>query len=186
MTDDLKEVLSDVKESMDKALEHTKNELKKIRAGKASASMLDPVQVAYYGSPTPLQQVANVNTPDAKTITVQPWEKSLVQDIERAIINSNLGFAPQTDGERIIISLPPLTEERRIDLVKQAKGIVENGKIGVRSARKDGNELVRSLKDEISEDELKEAELEIQELTNQYINKAEALLKVKETEIMTI
>ena len=94
MTDDLKEVLSDVKESMDKALEHTKNELKKIRAGKASASMLDPVQVAYYGSPTPLQQVANVNTPDAKTITVQPWEKSLVQDIERAIINSNLGFAP--------------------------------------------------------------------------------------------
>jgi len=186
MGEGLKEVLSMVNDNMEKALEHTRNELKKIRAGKASATMLDPVQVEYYGSPTPLQQVANINTPDAKTITVQPWEKSLILDIERAIVNSNLGFAPQNDGERILISLPALTEERRRDLVKQAKSMVEIGKIGVRGARKDGNELLRSLKDEMSEDEMKDGEATIQNITNEYVSKVDDLFKSKEKEIMTI
>jgi len=186
MGEGLKEVISMVNDNMEKALEHTRNELKKIRAGKASATMLDPVQVEYYGSPTPLQQVANINTPDAKTITVQPWEKSLILDIERAIVNSNLGFAPQNDGERILISLPALTEERRRYLVKQAKSMVEIGKIGVRGARKDGNELLRSLKDEMSEDEMKDGEATIQNITNEYVSKVDDLFKSKEKEIMTI
>ncbi len=186
MGEDLKEVLSMVNDNMEKALEHTRSELKKIRAGKASATMLDPVQVEYYGSPTPLQQVANINAPDAKTITVQPWEKSLILDIERAIVNSNLGFAPQNDGERILISLPALTEERRRDLVKQAKSMVEVGKIGIRGARKDGNEMLRSLKDEMSEDEMKDGEASIQNITNEYVSKVDDLLKSKEKEIMTI
>ncbi|MBO6518080.1 MAG: ribosome recycling factor [Bacteroidia bacterium] len=172
---------------MDNAIDHLNKALTKIRAGKASPTMLQSVQVEYYGSVVPLNQVANVNTPDARTLVIQPWEKSTLQDIERSIINSNLGYNPQNDGEIIIINIPPLTEERRKDLVKTAKGEAENGKISLRNIRKDANDAIKKLqKDGLSEDMAKDAENEVQKSTNEYSNKIDGILEKKEAEIMTV
>jgi ribosome recycling factor len=187
MSEEVELVLDELKEQLEKAISHVRSEFGKLRAGKASPSMLSPVTIEYYGSQVPLSQVANVNTPDARTILVQPWEKTLLPDIERAIINSNLGLNPQNDGENIFISVPPLTEERRRELVKQAKVESENGRIGLRSARKDANEMIKSLlKDGLSEDDAKRAEETVQKLVDSYNVKIDELLEEKEGEIMTI
>ena len=147
MNEDIKFILDSTKEAMEAALRHLEKQLINIRAGKASPAMLGSVMVDYYGSQTPLSQVANVNTPDGRTITVQPWEKSMLQEIERGIMFANLGFNPMNNGETIIINVPPLTEERRINLSKLAKAEAEDAKIGVRSARKDANHEIKSLED---------------------------------------
>jgi ribosome recycling factor len=150
-------------------------------------NLLDGVMVAYYGAPTPLQQVASVTTPDARTLTIKPWERNLISEIERSIINSDLGLAPQNNGEVIILTIPPLTEERRKNLVKQAKQECESGKISIRTIRKDTNESLRKLqKDGASEDEIKRAEDTVQKLTDQYSSKVDELLVKKEAEIMTV
>ena len=184
MNEEIELVLEEAKEQMQAAMSHLEKAFAKIRAGKASPVMLSTVQVDYYGSMTPLSQVANVNTPDARTLSVQPWEKSMLQEIEKAILNANLGFNPMNNGDLIIISVPPLTEERRKDLVKQAKAESEDAKIGIRSARQDGNKELKKL--EISEDVLKDAEADVQELTNSFIAKIDDALKLKESEIMKV
>ncbi|MEX0288889.1 MAG: ribosome recycling factor [Flavobacteriaceae bacterium] len=184
MNEDVKFILDTTKESMDHAIKHLEKEFVKIRAGKANPSMLSSVMVDYYGSQTPLSQVSNINTPDARTISVQPWEKSLLQDIETAIMNANLGFNPMNNGEMVIINVPPLTEERRKQLVKQAKAEAEDAKIGVRNARQEANKEVRDL--DISEDLQKNAELDVQELTDTYTKKIDSFLEAKEAEIMKV
>src|ERR1700743_934896 len=187
MSELIKKQVADHKVLMDKAIEHCDGELKKIRRGKASPSMLDDIVVDYYGSPTPLSQVGSVNTPDARTIVVQPWEKSLLGAIEKAIMEANLGVNPQNDGVIIRINVPPLTEERRRDLVKKAKGEAETGKIAIRNIRKDANEKIRKLKSDcVSEDEMKTGEGEIQKLTDAYIIKVDVLSEAKEKDIMTV
>jgi ribosome recycling factor len=149
--------------------------------------MLDGVMVEYYGAPTPLNQVANVGTPDARTLAIQPWDKSLIRPIETAIINSNLGFAPQNDGEMIRINVPALTEERRKDLVKMAKAEAENSKVGIRNIRKDYMEKVKSMqKDGLSEDEARATEEENQKIIDSFVKKTEDVLSAKEKEIMTV
>lgn len=185
--EELQMIFDEAKASMVKALNHLESELMKIRAGKANPSMLASVVVDYYGSPTPLAQVANVNTPDAKTITVQPWEKSLMDEISKAIVNANLGFAPQNNGEVIIISIPPLTEERRKELVKRARGEAENAKVGIRNARKDANDMIKTLqKDGLAEDLAKDGESSIQNMTNDYSAKADKMVDAKEVDIMKV
>ena len=180
-------IYDEFKNDNNKSLAHLDNELTKIRAGKATPSMLNGVMVDYYGSPTAIQQVANISTMDARTITVQPWEKSMLGEIAKGIINSNLGFAPQNNGEVLIISVPPLTEERRRDLVKRAKTEGENAKVGIRNNRKDALDMVKDLKNEgLSEDMFKDAENEIQNITNSFVKKVDDLMDVKEKEIMTI
>jgi ribosome recycling factor len=187
MSELIKKQVTDAKAAMDRAIEHADGELNKIRAGKASPSMLDDVYVDYYGTATPLSQVGTVNTPDARTIVVQPWEKSLLTAIEKAIMEANLGVNPQNDGVIIRINVPPLTEERRRDLAKKAKGEAENGKIAIRNVRKDANEKIRKLKaDGVSEDEMKTGEAEIQKLTDAYIVKIDQLSEAKEKDIMTV
>lgn len=185
--DEIEFYLEQATEMMDKAVQHTHSELTKIRAGKAMPSMLDGVSLEYYGAMTPLSQVASVTTPDARTISIKPWEKKMIPEIERSIINSNLGFNPQNDGELIRINIPPLTEERRISLVKQAKGEIENGKISIRNVRKeimDG--LKKLLKDGAPEDAVKSAEDEVQKITDAHTHKVDELLVAKEKDIMTI
>jgi len=187
MSELIKKQLADAKVLMDKAVEHTDNEFTKIRAGKASPAMLDVVMVEYYGNPTPLNQVASVNTPDARTLVVQPWEKALLGPIERAIMEANLGFNPQNDGQIIRINVPPLTEERRRDLVKRVKNEAETGKISIRNIRKDTNERIKKLKSEsVSDDEIKTGEAECQKLTDSYIIKIDQLVELKEKDIMTV
>jgi len=187
MSELIKKQITDTKALMDKAIDHCESELQKIRAGKANPAMLDDVYVDYYGSPTPLSQVGNVNTPDARTIVIQPWEKSLLQAIEKAIKEANLGLNPQNDGVIIRINVPPLTEERRRDLVKKAKAEAETGKIAIRNLRKDANEKIRKLKTEgVSEDEMKAGEAEIQKLTDAYIIKVDQHSEAKEKDIMTV
>lgn len=179
--------LDEAKESMEKALSHTEREFSKIRAGKASPAMLQGLSVDYYGAMTPVDQVASINTPDAKTIIIKPWEKAVLSPIETAIINSDLGLNPQNDGELIRLSIPTLTEERRRDLVKQAKGEAENGKVRIRNIRKDSNaELKKLLKDGASEDAIKGAEDEIQKLTDAYIVKIDDVFALKEKDIMKV
>ncbi|WP_035334585.1 ribosome recycling factor [Dokdonia sp. PRO95] len=185
MNEDLKFIVDTAKEAMDDAIVHLAKRLLTIRAGKASPAMLQGLMVNYYGSPTPLSQVANVNTPDGRTITVQPWEKSLMQEIEKAIINANLGFNPMNNGENIIINVPPLTEERRKDLVKQARSEAEDSKVGVRNDRKNANNDIKKV-DDASEDEKANAEVDIQKLTDIHIKKIEEVLSKKEEEIMTV
>lgn len=185
MNEDLKFILDTAKEAMDNALVHLGKRLLTIRAGKASPSMLQGVMVDYYGSPTPLSQVANVLTPDGRTISIQPWEKSLIPEIEKSIINSNLGFNPMNNGESIIINVPPLTEERRKDLVKQARAEAEDSKVGVRNDRKNANNDIKKVED-TSEDEKTNAEVDIQKLTDAHIQKIEDMLEIKEKEIMTV
>ncbi len=184
MDEDVKFILEATKESMDGAILHLEKTLVKIRAGRANPSMLSTVMVEYYGSQTPLSQVSNVNTPDARTLSVQPWEKSMLSEIETAIMNANLGFNPMNNGEMVIINVPPLTEERRIQLVKQAKSEAEEAKISVRSARQEANKEIKDLG--ISEDLEKNAEIDIQEMTNTYTEKIDSILHVKEAEIMKV
>ncbi|MGA0384210.1 MAG: ribosome recycling factor [Flavobacteriaceae bacterium] len=184
MNEEIELILEEAKDQMQGAITHLEKAFVKIRAGKANPVMLSTVQVDYYGSLTPLSQVANVNTPDARTLSVQPWEKAMLPEIEKAIINSNLGFNPMNNGDLIIISVPPLTEERRRDLVKQAKSESEDAKISVRSARQEANKELKKI--EISEDVLKDAEADVQELTNSFITKIDDALKLKESEIMKV
>jgi ribosome recycling factor len=185
MNEDIQFIIDTAKEAMENALKHLEKQFINIRAGKATPAMLGSVMVEYYGSQTPLSQVSNVNTPDGRTITVQPWEKSMLQEIERAIMIANLGFNPMNNGESIIINVPPLTEERRRDLAKQAKHEAEDAKIGVRSARKEANNEIKKHED-ISEDLKSNAEIDIQTLTDKYVKKIDEILEVKETEIMTV
>ncbi|WP_194972903.1 ribosome recycling factor [Aquiflexum lacus] len=179
--------LEETKELMQKAVDHTAAELLKIRAGKAMPNILDGIMVAYYGTPTPLQQVASITTPDARTLSIKPWERNLIGEIERSIINSDLGLAPQNNGEIIILTIPPMTEERRKMLVKNAKNECESGKISIRTVRKETNDALKKLQKEgASEDEVKRAEDTVQKLTDQYSIKIDELLTKKEHEIMTV
>jgi ribosome recycling factor len=166
---------------------HFDHELLKVRAGKATPAMLTGVMVEYYGAMTPLQQIANVNTMDARTITVQPFEKNSLNDIAKGIMNANLGLNPQSNGEQLLIAVPPLTEERRRDLVKKAKAEGESGKVGIRNNRKDALDFIKTMKnDGLSEDMTKDAEAVVQEITNKFIKKIDDLLEQKEKEIMTV
>ena len=185
MNEDIQFILDSTKEAMDNALAHLKKQFLNIRAGKASPSMLGSVMVDYYGSQTPLSQVANVNTPDGRTITVQPWEKNMLQEIERGIAYANLGFNPMNNGDTIIINVPPLTEERRKDLAKQAKSEAEDAKVSIRTARKDAmNDIKKN--DDISEDLQKNAEIDVQQITDNNVKKVDELFDNKEKEIMTV
>lgn len=179
--------LEDAKDSMEKTVKHTSAELTKIRAGKAMPSMLDGLSVEYYGTMTPINQVATVNTPDARTILIKPFEKKMIGEINKAINNSDLKLTPQQDGDMVRLNIPPLTEERRRELVKKVKNEIEAGKVGIRNIRKDTNESLRKLlKEGASEDEVKRAEEKVQDLTNSYIAKIDVLLTNKEAEIMTV
>ncbi|MFT6815869.1 MAG: ribosome recycling factor [Sphingobacteriales bacterium] len=183
----VRDCLNDAKEQMLKAVAFFEDSLSKIRAGKAMPQMLEGVMVDYYGSPTPLSQVANINCPDGKTILVQPWEKPMVEVIEKAIGDANLGFNPSSDGTNIRINLPPLTTERRIELVKTARNEGENGKIAIRAIRKETNDTLKDLKsDGLSEDAVKDAEEKVQVLTNEFIVKVDNHLDRKEKDIMTV
>lgn len=182
--EELEFIFDSTQEAMDNAIKHLEKQLLNIRAGKASPAMLGSVRVDYYGSPTPLTQVANVNTPDARTLTIQPFEKSLIPAIEKGIMQANLGFNPMNNGENVIINIPPLTEERRKELAKQAKMEAEDAKIGVRNDRKNANNDIKKL--DISEDAKKDAEEEIQIMTDKHIKKIDDILVVKEKEIMTV
>lgn len=185
--EDLDFYLEEAKDHMEKSAHHVSHTLSKIRAGRAMPSMLDDLVVDYYGTPTPISQVASVNTPDARTLAIKPWEKNLVADIEKAIINSDLGLNPQNDGEIVRLNIPPLTEERRISLVKQSRNEAEHGRVSVRNVRKDAKEhLKKLLKEHVSEDEIKNAEITIQEYTDTFIKKIDDLLTKKEEEIMTV
>ena len=184
MNEEIIMISKTAKESMDLTLKHLEKELLNIRAGKANPVMLNSVLVEYYGTPTPISQVANVNSPDARTLSIQPWEKSLLPEIEKGVLQSNLGFNPMNNGESIIINIPPMTEERRRELVKLAKGEAENAKIAVRNARKDANNEIK--KTDSSEDLQKNAEIDIQELTNQFTRMIDEVLEVKEKEILTV
>jgi len=184
MEDEIKFILDSTSEAMNNALLHLEKKFVNIRAGKASPAMVAGVIVDYYGSPTPIGQVANINTPDGMTITIQPWEKNLIPAIEKGIHMANIGFNPMNNGESIIISVPPLTEERRIDLVKQAKHEAEESKIGVRNDRKNANNEIKDL--DISDDMKKNLVMDIQNMTDLHIKKIEDFLVKKEKEIMTV
>jgi ribosome recycling factor len=187
MSDDLELILEDSRDSMQKALNHLESELIKIRAGKANPQMLEGLTVDYYGSPTVLNQVGNISVMDARTLTIQPWEKNMLQPIERAIINANLGVTPQNDGNIIRLFMPPLTEERRKEFVKRAGGEGEQSKVAIRNIRRDAIEQIKKLqKDGLSEDEAKDAEKEIQDITDKYISLVEKHLATKEKEIMSV
>src|ERR1700749_3046035 len=187
MSDDLELILEDARDMMNKALNHLESELVKIRAGKASPQMLEGLTVDYYGSPTALNQIGNVSAMDARTLTIQPWEKNMLQPIERAIINANLGVTPQNDGNIIRLFMPPLTEERRKEYVKRASGEGEQSKVAIRNIRRDAIEQIKKLqKDELSEDETKDAEKKMQEITDKFIALVEKHLAVKEKEIMSV
>lgn len=187
MEEEIEMYLDVAKESMEKAIDHLGTQLSKIRAGKAMPSMLDGLKVEYYGAATPINQVASVSTPDARTIIISPWEKNTIPEIERAIINSDLGLNPQNDGDIIRLSIPALTEERRRDLVRQAKGEAENSKVRIRGVRKETNDELKKLqKDGASEDAVKGAEGAVQDLTNSYSKKVDELFEAKEKDIMTV
>lgn len=178
-------IIDSAREKMNSNIGHLDHAFSKIRAGKASPSMLDNVSIDYYGSLTPLGQSSNINTPDARTITVQPWDKTMLEVMDKAILDSNLGFTPMNNGEMLIINIPPLTEERRRDLAKKAKSESENAKISIRNARKEANDELKKV-DSVSEDLIKDAEDQIQKLTNEFTSKVDATYSVKEVEIMTV
>ncbi len=187
MTEEIELLMEMAIEKMDKAIEHLNHELIKIRAGKANPGMLEGVMVDYYGSMTPLQQVANVNTPDPRTIAIQPWEKAMIEPIEKAIMMANLGFNPENNGEIVRISVPPLTEERRKDLVKQAKKEAEDARISLRNIRRECNEELKKMKkDGLAEDMEKDAATEVQKLTDKYATTVEEYISKKEKDILTI
>lgn len=183
----LKTIFDDMKVAMDKAVDHAASEFTKIRAGKSHPSMLDAVKVEYYGDMVPLNQVGNVSTPDARTLQVQPWEKSLLQAIEKGIVIANLGFTPSNDGSVIRITLPMLTEERRKEIVKKVKAESEQAKVAIRNIRKEVNEAIKKLQKEgLPEDEAKSAETQVQKNTDNYIKKIDELTATKEAEVMTV
>lgn len=184
MNEEIDFILESTEENMQNAIKHLEKQLLNIRAGKASPAMLGSVMVEYYGSMTPLNQVANINTPDARTITVQPFERGSIPQIEKGIMVANLGFNPMNNGESVIISVPPLTEERRRELAKQAKAEAEEAKIGIRNDRKVANNDLKKV--DASEDEIKIAEENVQELTDTHIKKVDSIYEYKEKEIMTI
>jgi ribosome recycling factor len=187
MQEDIDMYLSMAKEGMEDSIKHLENELMKVRTGKASPNLVTGLLVSYYGSDTPLQQVANVSVADSRTITIQPWEKAMIQPIEKAIFEANLGVTPQNDGELVRISIPPLTEERRKDLVKMAKSMGEDAKIGIRNARKETMDgIKKAVKDGYPEDAGKDAEDQTQKLTDDYSSKVDNIIKNKETDILTI
>lgn len=182
--EELEFIIEACEESMTNAVKHLERELLNIRAGKANPTMLSSVKLDYYGSTTPLSQVANINTPDAQTLSVQPWEKDKLQDIEKAIQIANLGFNPMNNGESIIISIPPLTEERRKELVKIAKSEVEQAKISIRNSRKEANNDIKKI--EISTDQKSISEDDIQNLTDEFIRKIDKIYSIKEKEILSV
>lgn len=184
MEEEIEFIIDSAQEAMGKVLVHLEKKYTTIRAGKASPAMLNGVMVEYYGSPTPLNQVSNINTPDGMTITVQPFEKSMISEIEKGIMMANIGFNPMNNGESVIISVPPLTEERRRELAKQAKSEAEDAKVGVRSERKSANNDIKGL--DISEDLKKNLEVDIQELTDKHIQKIDQIFSNKEAEIMKV
>lgn len=187
MSEELDLIKMETETSMKKAISHLEAELIKIRAGKANPSMLDGIMAEYYGSPTPLNQIANIVVLDARTISVQPWEKKMLQPIEKAIMASNIGITPQNDGTNIRLFLPPLTEERRKELVKKCNGEGEHAKVSIRNIRRDAIEHIKKLqKDGLSEDAAKDSEAETQDLTNRFISLVEKHLEAKEKEIMSV
>ena len=187
MNEEVELVFEMAKERMEKALEHLDNELLRIRAGKANVHILDGIVVEYYGTPTPLNQVSNISTPDAKTIMIQPWEKNMIDPIEKAIMNSNVGITPVNNGEVIRLIIPQLTEERRKTLVKQVKNEGENARVSIRNSRRDANDEYKKMqKDGLSEDEAKKAEELIQKLTDEFAEKIDHIVESKEEDIMTI
>lgn len=187
MTEEVEMVKGEFKDANNKSIAHLDNELIKLRVGKAMPNMLHGVMIDYYGSQTPITQVATISTMDARTLTVLPWEKGMLGEIARGIVNANLGFAPQDNGEMLIINVPPLTEDRRRDLVKKAKAEGEHAKVGVRNNRKDAMDFIKALKtDGLSEDLAKVAENQIQEITNEFVAKIDKLVDQKETDIMTL
>ncbi|MEM7160866.1 MAG: ribosome recycling factor [Bacteroidota bacterium] len=187
MTEELNIVFSDANEQMSKSIDHFQKELQSIRAGKANPSMLDSVKLDYYGSETPLSQVANINTPDARTISVQPWEKNLLEDVATAITYANLGLNPQNNGEMIIISVPPLTEERRQDLCKKCRAEGENAKVSVRNVRKDAMDQIKGLqKDGLSEDMAKTAEGKVEGIVKNFTEQIDKIISAKEADIMSV
>lgn len=187
MTDELLLIIDESEEGMDKAISHLESELIKIRAGKATPNIIDGIVVDYYGNPTPINQVGNISVTDARTLTIQPWEKNMLQPIERAIIASNIGINPQNDGHLIRLFLPPLTEERRRELVKRALNEGEQSKVAIRSIRRDSMEQIKKLqKNGLSEDVTKDAETRVQELTDKFIILVDKHLGTKEKEIMTV
>lgn len=187
MSDELRKISSHALDSMEKAINHLETELVKIRAGKATPGVVDGIMVDYYGNPTPISQVGNISVTDARTLTIQPWEKNMLQPIERAIINANIGLTPQNDGNIIRLFMPPLTEERRKELVKKAQAEGEHSKIAIRNIRRDAMEHVKKLqKNGLSEDICKDAEKNIQETTDKFIVLIEKHLTAKEKEIMTV
>ena len=187
MNEEVQLVYEMAKENMEKAVEHLDNELVRIRAGKANVHILDGVLVDYYGTPTPLNQVSNVSTPDAKTIMIQPWEKTMIDTIEKALMQSNVGITPSNNGEVIRLIIPQLTEERRRDLVKKVKNEGENARVSIRNSRREANEEYKQMqKNGLSEDETKTAEDNIQKLTDEYSEKEDKIVEAKEEDIMTI
>ncbi|MGA0414694.1 MAG: ribosome recycling factor [Flavobacteriaceae bacterium] len=184
MNEEMDFIVDAAKEQMTAAIDHLEKELLNIRAGKANPVMLSSITIDYYGTHTPLNQVANVNTPDARTLSIQPWEKNLIGEIEKAILVANLGFTPMNNGESIIINIPPLTEERRKQLVKLAKSEAENAKVSIRNARKDANQDIK--KSDSSEDVQKNYEIDIQKLTDSSIQKVDQIMSLKEKEILTV
>jgi ribosome recycling factor len=187
MHEDIEFTLEEAKEGMHNAVLHLEKELQKVRAGKASPQMLEGVRIDYYGAMTPIEQAANVSTPDARQIIVQPWDKSVLGLIEKAILAANLGFNPKNEGEILRIIVPALTEERRRDLVKKAKGDAENAKISIRNIRRIANETAKKLKkDGVPEDEVDKLEEDIQKLTDEYIVKIDKILEGKEKDILTV
>lgn len=187
MSEETKLVIDETKNSMQQAVDHLATELTKIRAGRANPIMLDGIMVDYYGSMTPLANVSNVSSPDARSLRVQPWEKKMLEPISNAIIAANLGLNPQNNGEVVMINVPPLTEERRRDLVKKAKAVCEEAKVVIRNHRKEANDMIKALlKDGLPEDEAKQGEEKVQELTNSHIVKVDALLEAKEKDILTV
>jgi len=183
--EDLDLIIETVKQEMDSAMKHLDHAFQKIRAGRASTTMVQDVMVEYYGALTPINQVANVSVPDAMTISIQPWDRTAVNAIEKAIINSNLGFAPSNNGDNIILNVPPLTEERRRDLAKQAKAEGEQTKVTLRNARQEGMKELKKLEG-ISEDIIKDTEASIQELTDKYVRSVDEHVKLKEADIMKV
>ncbi len=180
-------VLDEAKEKMDNSINHLEDQLMKIRAGKANINIVDGILVDYYGVMTLLSQVSNIGTPDVKTVMIQPWDKSMIYPIEKAILQANIGITPDNNGEVIRLGIPPLTEERRIDLVKQVKQEGEDTKVGIRNARREANDELKSLqKDGLPEDEQKTGESEVQKLTDEYIEKVDKDLDIKEKDIMTV
>ena len=184
---DLNAILDESKDLMEKAVNHLEAELIKVRAGKATPNLVDGLVVDYYGNPTPISQIGNISVADARTLTIQPWEKNMLQPIERSIIAANIGITPQNDGNIIRLFMPPLTEERRRELVKRAQGEGEQSKVAVRSLRKNAMEQIKKLqKNGLSEDICKDAEEQIQTLTDKFIALIEKRLDTKEKEIMTV